>query len=42
MTGSVGASDLHRFLKETGLPLLRKPFSLAELQQIVRQALAAP
>jgi CheY-like chemotaxis protein len=42
LTGSVGTSDLHRFLKETGLPLLRKPFSLAELQEIVRQALAAP
>jgi len=42
LTGSAGSSDLHRFLKETGLPLLRKPFSLAELQQIVRQALAAP
>lgn len=42
LTGSVGSSDQHRFLKETGLPLLRKPFSLAELQHIVRQALAAP
>ncbi len=35
-------SELHRFLKETGLPLLRKPFNLAELQEIVRQALVAP
>jgi CheY-like chemotaxis protein len=42
MTGSVGSSELHGFLKQTGLPLLRKPFDLAELQQIVRQALAAP
>ncbi|PYM41905.1 MAG: hypothetical protein DME16_24440 [Candidatus Rokuibacteriota bacterium] len=42
LTGSLGSSEQHRFLKETGLPLLRKPFSLAELQQIVRQALAAP
>jgi CheY-like chemotaxis protein len=42
LTGSVGSSELHRFLKETGLPLVRKPFNLAELQQIVRQALAAP
>jgi CheY-like chemotaxis protein len=42
LTGSVGSSELHRFLKETGLPLLRKPFNLAELQQIVRQALASP
>jgi CheY-like chemotaxis protein len=42
LTGSVGCSELHRFLKETGLPLLRKPFNLVELQQIVRQALASP
>src|SRR5204863_10190792 len=42
MTGSVGSSELHRFLKETGQPVLRKPFDLAELQQIVRQALASP
>jgi CheY-like chemotaxis protein len=42
LTGSVGTSELHRFLRETGLPLLRKPFSLAELQEIVRQILAAP
>ena len=42
LTGSLGTSEQHRFLMETGLPLLRKPFSLAELQQIVRQALAAP
>jgi CheY-like chemotaxis protein len=42
LTGSVGTSELHRFLKETGLPLLRKPFNLAELLQIVRQALASP
>jgi CheY-like chemotaxis protein len=41
LTGSVGSSDQHRFLTETGLPLLRKPFTLTELQEIVRQALAA-
>ncbi len=32
----------HFDLTETGLPVLRKPFDLAELQQIVRQALASP
>jgi CheY-like chemotaxis protein len=42
LTGSVGSSELHRFLKETGLPVLRKPFNLAELQQLVRNALASP
>ena len=39
LTGSAGSSELHRFLNESGLPVLRKPFNLAELQQIVRKAL---
>ncbi len=39
LTGSVGSSELHRFLNETGLPLLRKPLNLAELQRVVREAL---
>ena len=41
VTGSAGSSELHRFLKETGLPVLRKPFTLVELQQLVRQVLKA-
>ncbi|MDO8476208.1 MAG: response regulator [Candidatus Rokubacteria bacterium] len=39
LTGSAAASDLHRFLKETGLPVLRKPFALVELLRLVRQVL---
>lgn len=39
LTGSTGSSELHRFLKETGLPVLRKPFTLVELLQLVRQVL---
>ena len=39
LTGSARSSELHRFLKETGLPVLRKPFTLVELQQLVRQVL---
>jgi CheY-like chemotaxis protein len=39
LTGSAGSSELHRFLKETGLPVLRKPFTLVELQHLVRQVL---
>lgn len=39
VTGSTGSSELHRFLKETGLPVLRKPFAVVELQQMVRQVL---
>jgi CheY-like chemotaxis protein len=41
LTGSTGSSELHRFLKETGLPLLRKPFNLVELQQAVSKALTS-
>lgn len=39
LTGSTGSSELHRFLKETGLPVLRKPFDLGELLQLVREVL---
>jgi CheY-like chemotaxis protein len=39
LTGSAGSSEQHRFLSEHSLPLLRKPFNLAELQQVVRDAL---
>jgi CheY-like chemotaxis protein len=39
LTGSAGSSELHRFLNESGLPILRKPFNLAELHQIVRKAI---
>jgi CheY-like chemotaxis protein len=39
ITGSTGSSQLHGFLKETGLPVLRKPFTLVELLQVVRQVL---
>ena len=39
ITGSTGSSQLHRFLKETGLPVLRKPFTLVELLRLVREVL---
>ena len=39
LTGSTGSSELHRFLKETGLPVLQKHFTIVELQQLVRQVL---
>lgn len=39
LTGNTGSSQLHRFLKDTGLPVLRKPFTLVELLQLVRQVL---
>ena len=39
LTGSTGSSELHRFLKDTGLPVLRKPFTLVELLKLVREVL---
>jgi len=39
LTGSAGSSDLHHFLKTTGLPVLRKPFTLVELLQLVHRIL---
>lgn len=42
LTGSPGSSELHAFLKTTGLPMLRKPFTLVELLQLVRRVLTRP
>jgi CheY-like chemotaxis protein len=39
LAGSTGPAELHSFLKETGLPVLRSHFTLVELQQVVRQVL---
>jgi two-component system NtrC family sensor kinase len=42
LTGTAGESEAHRLLLETGLPLLRKPFNVAELLELVRKTLGAP
>ena len=42
LTGTTGASEAHRLVKETGVPLLRKPFNLVELLSLVRKTLYAP
>jgi len=42
LTGTTGVSEGHRIVKETGLPLLRKPFNLVELLSLVRKVLDAP
>ena len=42
LTGTTGASEAHRLVKETGVPLLRKPFNLVELLSLVRKILYAP
>ena len=41
LTGSAGSSELHSYLDEAGLPVLRKPFTLAELLQLVHRALTS-
>src|SRR2546426_12686352 len=36
LTGTTGVTEGHRIVKETGLPLLRKPFNLVQLLAHVR------
>ena len=42
LTGTAGVSEAHQVVQETGLPLLRKPFSLVELLALVRKVLHTP
>ncbi len=42
LTGTAGESEAHRVVQETGLPLLRKPFDITELLELVRKVLGAP
>ena len=42
LTGTAGASEAHRLVQDTGLPLLRKPFNLVELLALVRKVLETP
>jgi len=39
LTGTTGASEAHRLVQETGLPLLRKPFGVVDLLEQVRKSL---
>jgi CheY-like chemotaxis protein len=41
LTGTAGTSEAHRLVQETGLPVLRKPFNLVELLELVRKTLGA-
>ena len=41
LTGSAGTSETHRLVQDTGLPVLRKPFNLVELLELVRKVLVA-
>ncbi len=42
LTGTSGTSEAHRVVQETGLPLLGKPFNVADLLELVRRTLGAP
>jgi len=42
LTGTTGGSEEQRFIEENGLPVLAKPFNVAELIELVRKVLAAP
>ena len=39
-SGTTDQPEYHRFLAETAVPLLLKPFALVDLQQVTRQVLA--
>jgi DNA-binding response OmpR family regulator len=39
VTGTTESSDYARFLEETAVPVLHKPFNLEDLQRFVRQLL---
>jgi len=41
LTGTAGTSEAHRLLRDTGLPVLRKPFNLVDLLDLVQKALGA-
>jgi CheY-like chemotaxis protein len=42
LTGTTGASEAHRLVQESGLPLLMKPFRIAELLELIRKTLGDP
>jgi hypothetical protein len=41
VTGDVVSADTRRFLEETGLPWVEKPFAVTDFQSAVRRALAS-
>lgn len=42
LTGTAGESEAHRLVQETGLPVLRKPFNVVDLLELVQKTLGAP
>ena len=41
LTGTAGESEAHRLVQETGLPVLRKPFNVVDLLELVQKALGS-
>ena len=42
LTGTAGESEAHRLVQETGLPVLRKPFNVVDLLELVQKTLGSP
>src|SRR3990170_1880960 len=42
LTGTAGESEAHRLVQETGLPVLRKPFNVVDLLDLVQKTLGSP
>jgi CheY-like chemotaxis protein len=42
LTGTTGVSEEHRFVQESGVPVLLKPFNVADLIELVRRLLSSP
>jgi CheY-like chemotaxis protein len=42
LTGTTGSSQEHRLIQESGVPILFKPFNVADLIELVRRLLREP
>jgi len=42
LTGTTGMSEEHRFVQESGVPVLLKPFNVSDLIELVRRLLSSP
>jgi DNA-binding response OmpR family regulator len=42
LTGTTGTSEEHRFVRESGVPVLLKPFNISELIELVKRLLRSP
>jgi CheY-like chemotaxis protein len=42
LTGTTGSSPEHRLIRESGVPILLKPFNVVELTELVHRMLRSP